>query len=120
MKAHTVIGAQMLERIPYFAAVHPLVRFSHERWDGKGYPDGAAGADIPLGARVISACDAFHAMTSDRPYRKAMDPADAIEELRRTSGTQFDPDVIDALLALLDDPVGEIAIRSTRSAPVAG
>ena len=74
MKEHTVVGAEMLERIPYFAEVHPLVRSSHERWDGAGYPDGTSGTEIPLGARIIAACDAFHAMTSDRPYRKAMDP----------------------------------------------
>jgi putative nucleotidyltransferase with HDIG domain len=101
MKAHTVVGAQMLERIPYFAGVHPLVRSSHERWDGAGYPEGLAREDIPLGARVIAACDAYHAMTSDRPYRGAMDESSAIAELRDGSGTQFDPEVIDALLALL-------------------
>ena len=101
MKEHTVVGAKMLERIPYFADVHPLVRASHERWDGNGYPDRLAGEEIPLAARVISACDAFNAMTSDRPYRAAMDDADAIAELRRGSGNQFDPDVIDVLVSLL-------------------
>jgi HD-GYP domain-containing protein (c-di-GMP phosphodiesterase class II) len=77
------------------------VRASHERWDGNGYPDRLAGEEIPLAARVISACDAFNAMTSDRPYRAAMDDADAIAELRRGSGNQFDPDVIDVLVSLL-------------------
>ena len=101
MKQHTVIGARMLERIPYFADVHPLVRGSHERWDGGGYPDRLAGEEIPLGARVIAACDAFHAMTSDRPYRTAMSAADAVEELRRNAGTQFDPGVIETLVDLL-------------------
>ncbi len=72
IKEHTVVGA-MLERIPYFADVHPLVRSSHERWDERGYPDELAFEAIPLGARVIAACDAFHAMTSDRPYRAAME-----------------------------------------------
>ena len=81
MKEHTVVGARMLERIPYFSDVHPLVRCSHERWDGDGYPDGLAGEEIPLGARVIAACDAFHAMTSDRPYREAMSPQRAVAEL---------------------------------------
>ena len=104
MQAHTVIGARMLERIPYFADVHPLVRSSHERWDGGGYPDGTPGEQIPLGARIISACDAFHAMTSDRPYRQAMGRSDAIQELRRHAGTQFDPDVIDVLVGLLGEP----------------
>jgi diguanylate cyclase (GGDEF)-like protein/putative nucleotidyltransferase with HDIG domain len=99
MKQHTVIGARMLERIPFFEHVHPLVRSAHERWDGRGYPDGIATHEIPLGARIICACDAFHAMTSDRPYRSAMPFADAIAELRRNSGTQFDPAVVDALTA---------------------
>ncbi len=108
MKEHTVVGARMLERIPYFNNVHPLVRCSHERWDGDGYPDGLAGAEIPLGARVIGACDAFHAMTSDRPYREAMSPQRALAELERCSGSQFDPRVIDALLEVLDIPAGEV------------
>lgn len=101
IKQHTVIGARMLERIPYFADVHPLVRGSHERWDGGGYPDRLAREEIPLGARVIAACDAFHAMTSDRPYRAAMGATDAVEELRRNAGTQFDPAVIETLVDLL-------------------
>lgn len=98
MRQHTVIGAGMLARIPFFADVAPLVRSSHERWDGDGYPDGLAGASIPLGARVIAACDAFHAMTSDRPYRRAMSWAGAILELRACAEGQFDPEVVAALL----------------------
>ncbi|MDX6697357.1 MAG: hypothetical protein QOE65_754 [Solirubrobacteraceae bacterium] len=101
IKRHTIIGAQMLERIPFFADVHPLVRSAHERWDGRGYPDGLLGQDIPLGARIICACDAWHAMTSDRPYRRALDHEVALSELREHCGTQFDPRVIDALLATL-------------------
>jgi diguanylate cyclase (GGDEF)-like protein/putative nucleotidyltransferase with HDIG domain len=99
IKEHTVIGARMLERIPFFEHVHPLVRSAHERWDGRGYPDGLATSEIPLGARIICACDAFHAMTSDRPYRSAMPVVDALAELRRHSGSQFDPAVADALVA---------------------
>jgi diguanylate cyclase (GGDEF)-like protein/putative nucleotidyltransferase with HDIG domain len=99
IKQHTVIGARMLERIPFFEHVHPLVRSAHERWDGRGYPDALAAGDIPLGARIICACDAFHAMTSDRPYRSAMPAADAVAELRRHSGSQFDPEVVDAVVA---------------------
>ncbi len=115
IKEHTVVGAKMLERIPYFADVHPLVRSSHERWDGRGYPDELAFEAIPLGARVIAACDAFHAMTSDRPYRAAMERSDAIEELRRCSGTQFDPSVIDALVGLLDArPAGDRETAAAR------
>lgn len=98
MKQHTVVGARMLERIPYFEQVRPLVRNSHERWDGGGYPDGLEGDSIPIAARIISACDAFHAMTSDRPYRRAMPVEDAVAELRRHSGTQFDRAVVDVLV----------------------
>jgi diguanylate cyclase (GGDEF)-like protein/putative nucleotidyltransferase with HDIG domain len=99
IKQHTVIGARMLEMIPFFEHVHPLVRSAHERWDGRGYPDGLAASEIPLGARIICACDAFHAMTSDRPYRTAMPAVEAIAELRRHSGRQFDPGVVDVVVA---------------------
>jgi diguanylate cyclase (GGDEF)-like protein/putative nucleotidyltransferase with HDIG domain len=99
IKQHTVIGARMLERIPFFEHVHPLVRSAHERWDGRGYPDALAAGEIPFGARIICACDAFHAMTSDRPYRAAMPAVEAIAELRRHAGRQFDPDVVDAVVA---------------------
>ena len=99
IKQHTVIGARMLERIPFFAPVQPIVRSAHERWDGRGYPDGLAGEDIPLGARIVCACDAFHAMTSDRPYSKARSAEEAAAEMRRCAGTQFDTRVVDALLA---------------------
>ncbi len=115
MKEHTVVGARMLERIPYFSNVHPLVRWSHERWDGDGYPDGLSGSEIPLGSRVIAACDAFHAMTSDRPYRKAMSPQQAVAQLERCSGTQFDPAVIRALVTVLDVPSGELIELPTAS-----
>ncbi|MBI5104708.1 MAG: HD domain-containing protein, partial [Solirubrobacterales bacterium] len=103
METHTIVGAQMLERIPFFAQIHPLVRASHERWDGAGYPDGLRGEAIPLGARIIGACDAFHAMTSDRPYRRARPVADAIAELERCAGTQFDARVVAALAAGVAD-----------------
>jgi putative nucleotidyltransferase with HDIG domain len=99
MKEHTAIGARMLERIPFLAPVAPLVRSAHERHDGAGYPDGLAGEEIPRGAMVIATCDAFHAMTSDRPYRKAMSFTAAAAELRANSGTQFAPETVDALLA---------------------
>jgi diguanylate cyclase (GGDEF)-like protein/putative nucleotidyltransferase with HDIG domain len=98
IKQHTVIGARMLERIPFFDDVHPVVRSAHERWDGRGYPDGLATSEIPLEARIVCACDAFHAMTSDRPYRDAMPVVDAVAELRRNAGRQFDPTVVDALV----------------------
>jgi putative nucleotidyltransferase with HDIG domain len=98
MDEHTAIGARMLERIPFLAPVAPLVRSAHERHDGGGYPDGLAGEQIPRGAMVIATCDAFHAMTSDRSYRKAMSVTAAEAELRDHSGTQFEPSVVEALL----------------------
>jgi diguanylate cyclase (GGDEF)-like protein/putative nucleotidyltransferase with HDIG domain len=99
IKRHADVGARLLEQVPFFEGVHPLVRASHERWDGAGYPDGLKGEAIPLGARIIGACDAFHAMISDRPYRAAAAPEEALAELRRAAGTQFDPLVVEALVA---------------------
>jgi len=101
MDQHTAIGARMLERIPFLAPVAPLVRSAHERFDGGGYPDGLRGEQIPRGAMVIATCDAFHAMTSNRSYRQAMAHEEAIVELRANAGTQFDPVVVDALVAEL-------------------
>jgi putative nucleotidyltransferase with HDIG domain len=99
IKEHAALGAKLLEQVPFFEDVHPLVRSTHERWDGGGYPDGLRGDAIPLGARIIGVCDAFHAMTSNRPYRDAITRAEALEELRRSAGTQFDPRVVDAVVA---------------------
>lgn len=101
MDEHTAIGARMLQRIPFLAPVAPLVRSAHERWDGGGYPDGLAGEEIPRGAMIIATCDAFHAMTSNRTYRQAMDRPAAIAELQAHAGAQFDPVVVAALVAEL-------------------
>ena len=100
MKTHTVEGQRMLERVGgLLARVGLVVRASHERYDGGGYPDGLAGEDIPLAARIVSACDAYNAMTTDRSYRKALTAGVAVAELRANSGTQFDPKVVEALVA---------------------
>ncbi len=101
MDAHTAIGARMLERIPFLAPIAPMVRSAHERVDGGGYPDGLRGDEIPRGAMIIATCDAYHAMTSDRSYRRAMPKDAAIRELHTGSGTQFDPTVVSALVAEL-------------------
>ncbi|MDQ4144195.1 MAG: HD domain-containing protein [Actinomycetota bacterium] len=98
MKKHPKIGERMLSRIDFLAPALPIVRSHHERWDGKGYPEGLAGADIPVGARIVAVCDAFDAMTSDRPYRKAMSVSEACSELRRNSGSQFDPECVELLV----------------------
>jgi HD-GYP domain-containing protein (c-di-GMP phosphodiesterase class II) len=96
MRRHTIIGERILLAAPALRPVARLVRSSHERWDGCGYPDGLAGDDIPLGARVVAVCDAFNAMTTDRPYRPRMSPDGALAELRSCAGTQFDPRVVEA------------------------
>ncbi len=101
MREHPVIGERILRRTPELAAIAPMVRHEHERWDGGGYPDGLAGEAIPMGSRIILACDAYNAMITARPYRAPMSTADAMEELRRSAGTQFDPRVLDALLRVL-------------------
>ena len=101
MRRHPLIGERILLAAPALRPVARLVRSSHERWDGGGYPDGLRGDEIPLGARVVAVCDAFDAMTTDRPYREPVDPADAIGELRRCAGTQFDPIVVDAFCSVI-------------------
>jgi diguanylate cyclase (GGDEF)-like protein len=101
MRQHPAIGERILRAIPGMGAVARIVRHEHERWDGKGYPDNLAGAAIPVGSRIILACDAYHAMTSDRPYRKAMEHAAAMAELSRNAGTQFDPEVVQTLVGYL-------------------
>jgi HD-GYP domain-containing protein (c-di-GMP phosphodiesterase class II) len=101
INTHTIEGEQMLLKVGgLLARVGVLVRSCHERWDGGGYPDGLAGEDIPVVARIVCACDAFSAMTTDRSYRKARSHDDAVAELVRCSGTQFDPRVVDALAAI--------------------
>jgi putative nucleotidyltransferase with HDIG domain len=101
MREHPVIGERILRSIPGMGSVARIVRHEHERFDGTGYPDRLAGEEIPLGSRIILACDAYHAMTSDRPYRPAMAHQDAIAELVRCAGTQFDPRVVSALVKRL-------------------
>jgi diguanylate cyclase (GGDEF)-like protein len=102
MERHTIVGEQILAPVEFLAGVRPIVRHEHERWDGAGYPDGLSGEDIPLGARIVLVCDAYHAMTSDRPYRTAMSHPDARAELLAGAGTQFDPQVVDGFLTVLD------------------
>ena len=101
MAEHPVIGEGILRRLPQLAPIAPIVRHEHEHWDGTGYPDGLEGAQIPIGSRIILACDAYAAMTTERPYRAALGRAEAMAELRARAGTQFDPQVVDALLDLL-------------------
>ncbi len=101
MRQHPVIGERILRVLPGLGPVARIVRHEHERWDGGGYPDGLAGEEIPLGSRIIITADTYHAITSDRPYRAARSHDDAVEELTRCAGTQFDPKVTAALIGHL-------------------
>ena len=96
MRSHTIVGEAMIGGAPTLRRVALLVRASHERWDGHGYPDGLRGEAIPLGARIVAVCDAFSAMCEDRPYGNVLSEAEALAELRRCAGTQFDPRVVHA------------------------
>lgn len=102
IQAHSDIGATLLARIPMFEEIAPLVRAVHERWDGNGYPDKVAGTEIPIEARIVAVCDAWHAMRYDRPYRKALSRAEAMHELARGSASQFDPGVVRAFIKSIE------------------
>jgi putative nucleotidyltransferase with HDIG domain len=103
MRSHTVVGAELVERIDAFAHLAPAVRWSHERIDGKGYPDGLSGAEIPLAARIVAACDTYDAIVTDRPYRAARSSVEARAELLKVTGTQLDERVVAVLLEELDE-----------------
>jgi putative nucleotidyltransferase with HDIG domain len=108
MRTHTLEGQKMLDKVGgSMTDVGAIVRASHERWDGEGYPDGTAGEDVPLPARIVAVADAFSAITTTRPYRRAQSAEFAIKELRECAGTQFDPEVVDALVAVLARPAAE-------------
>ena len=99
MRRHTLIGERIVQSAPALVGIAALIRSSHERWDGTGYPDRLAGDEIPLGAQIVFVCDAYAAMTSGRCYQAAMSPAEAHAELRRHAGSQFAPAVVEAFLA---------------------
>ena len=105
MRRHPEIGARIVSEVEGLSHMAPVILADHERWDGTGYPFGLTGESIPIASRITFACDAYHAMISDRPYRAAMSETDAAEELRRNAGTQFDPRVIEALLGVLGWPL---------------
>jgi two-component system cell cycle response regulator len=107
VRRHTVIGERILGAAPALRPVARLVRSTHERWDGGGYPDGLAGDSIPLGSRIVAVCDAYEAMVTDRPYRPALSPELAVEELFTNAGTQFDPKVVQVFSTALGERVPE-------------
>jgi len=114
MAEHPIAGERILLRIPELAVIAPVVRHEHEHWDGTGYPDRLSGRMIPIGSRIILACDSYHAMITDRPYRAALSREEAMAELRAGVNSQFDPDVVDALL----DLIGELPQVPDRSSGV--
>ena len=109
IKQHPEIGAAILDPVEFPWPVLPVVKHHHERWDGKGYPDGLAGTDIPQSARILSVGDVYDALTSNRSYRHAWEHRKAVEEIERSAGTQFDPAVVEAFLAVIEGVVGEMA-----------
>jgi diguanylate cyclase (GGDEF)-like protein len=117
MSRHTIIGERIISAAPALAAVARIVRSTHERFDGGGYPDGLAGEDIPLIARVVAVCDAFDAMVTDRAYRPARGSAAAILELRGCAGTQFDPAVVEAFVTALGAETDGARERAWSAAP---
>jgi diguanylate cyclase (GGDEF)-like protein len=115
LKRHTIVGAEMLARIEDLDEIVPWVRHSHEHIDGSGYPDGLAGEDIPAASRIVLVADAFDAMTSDRPYRRAFTVAAALAELELHAGTQFDADCVAALSAAVRASAGAVAVPARSS-----
>jgi len=101
VKKHPLIGEGIIKPIELLQPIRPLMRHHHEWYNGKGYPDGLSGENIPLGARILAVADAYDAMKSDRPYRKALTEETAIQELKRGSGTQFEPKIVEVFLKIL-------------------
>lgn len=105
MKEHAAMGADMLIGMKFLGKGQQWVRHHHERWDGKGFPDGLKGEDIPLEARMLALADSFDAMTTDRPYKNRMSFEDAKKEILRCSGTQFDPDLVPVMVKVIDNMI---------------
>jgi putative nucleotidyltransferase with HDIG domain len=101
VRAHPVAGARLVSEVPWLAGIAPLVRHHHEHWDGSGYPDGLAGTAIPIGARIIAACDAFCTMVQGRPYRRPITTPSALVEIRAAAGRQLDPVAVEALASVV-------------------
>jgi len=108
MREHPVIGERIVDSVAFLAPLGPLIRAEHERWNGTGYPDGLKGEEIPIEARIIHACDAFHAMASDRSYRKALPIQAIVAEFKKETGQQFDPRVVDVMLDLIEHELPHI------------
>ncbi|MDP3143083.1 MAG: HD domain-containing phosphohydrolase, partial [Candidatus Omnitrophota bacterium] len=103
IKKHPQIGVDIIRPIQFLHGIIPFLLYHHERWDGKGYPHGLKGEEIPLGARIVAIADVYQSLTSQRPYRKAYSKADALGIIKNGSGTQFDPKVVDGFLRIVRD-----------------
>ena len=112
MKEHPVIGERILASVPFLASLGPIVRAEHERWNGTGYPDGLKGEEIPIESRIIHACDAFHAMASDRAYRKALTREAIIGEFQKGRGEQFDPRVVEVMLQFIAQEEPQVSAQT--------
>jgi HD-GYP domain-containing protein (c-di-GMP phosphodiesterase class II) len=110
VQTHPELGERIIAPIDRLQAVRPIVRHCHERWDGRGYPDAIAGESIPLESRIIFVCDAYHAMTTDRPYRRRLSHREAVRRLAEASGSQFDPNVVEVALHVLELPAEELEL----------
>ena len=102
IKDHVLTGENIIKPIEYLRFAGPMIRHHHERYDGSGYPDGLRGDQIPLGAKIIGVADAFDAMTTQRPYNEPLSFKEALEEIRASKGKQFDPDIVDALVSVIN------------------
>jgi diguanylate cyclase (GGDEF)-like protein/putative nucleotidyltransferase with HDIG domain len=114
MKIHPIVGAEILNRVQFPYPVVPIVRSHHEKWNGRGYPDGLRGTEIPMGARILSVVDAFDALTSERPYRRAMSPAEAMNLLRSERGESYDPQVVECIERRYDELEAAVKLVEVR------
>jgi response regulator RpfG family c-di-GMP phosphodiesterase len=114
IETHPEIGDKLLEPLDLLAAARPIVRHHHERWDGAGYPDGLAGAEIPLGARIVAVADSIEVMTSRQLYRQPRTPAEVVAELRNCRGNQWDPAIVDLALSLIESGELELSVEGLR------
>jgi HD-GYP domain-containing protein (c-di-GMP phosphodiesterase class II) len=116
MKKHPILGAKMLESVGVLKTILPYVLYHQERFDGRGYPFGLSGREIPIEGRILAVMDTLDAITSDRPYRKGMTVEEALTEIQKYRGTQFDPDIVDALLRVAARSEVHHLLTSRRSA----